>query len=260
MTTMNATIGPFTWIIPVSSIATICVIAVYTLPKQHYLGLYFVVWWALAVVISLNNCFLNNPSQWSDGDLPGFVLMTIWPMLVLGILFGMYRLVPSVRRVILDIPAWSLILLQLNRISGASVYYHYHFGGHLPKYVGIQTAVLDVWVACTSIPLALLVKNKGLHMTYVQDWAWFWHSIGLFDMISALAMRILNFSGLGGEWLATPAVALLGFHPLALIILFQQSLAIGVHLLFVANTEQCAEVDYKRHMRLPLTTNSRHRY
>jgi hypothetical protein len=121
-----------------------------------------------------------------------------------------------------------LIILQLNRLSGASIFYQYKVGGHLPKYVGMQTALLDIFIATTSIPLAMLVKRKGLRA--FQDWAYIWHSIGLFDMLSAFLMRVMNFCGVGGDMITQPPVALLGFHPFALIIFFQQTLAIAVQL------------------------------
>ena len=86
-----ATIGPFNWIIPVTSIASICVIALYTLPKQQYLGLFLVVLWGIAVLISLNNTFLTDPTQWNDGDGLWFALLSAWPVMILGSLFIMYQ-------------------------------------------------------------------------------------------------------------------------------------------------------------------------
>ena len=247
----EATLGPFNWVIPVTSIATICVIAIYTLPKQQYLGLFVVVWWGLSVLISLNNTFLTDPKQWTETDFPGLFLMTTWPVVILGLLLALYRYIPSIRKCILEIPAWALIILQLNRLSGASIFYQYKVGGHLPRYIGIQTALLDIFITATSIPLALLVKRRGLHVASVRDWAYMWHSIGLFDMLSAFGMRVMNYYGIGGKVITEPPVALLGFHPFALILFFQQTLAIGVHMLFVANTEQCVEANHKQFMKLP---------
>lgn len=245
--------GPFIWFIPFTSIATICIITFYTIPKQQYLGLFIVIWWGSSCIISLNNTFLSHPYQWSEGDWFGLLVLTGWPVLVLGTIMGMYKYNPSIRQCILNVPASTLIILQLNRLSGASVLYQYKVGGHLPKYIGIQTALLDILIAMTSVPLAWMVKNHGLHVTMVRNWAHIWHSIGLFDVLSAAMMRVMNYLHLGGKWIAQPSVTLLGFHPFALVILFQQTLAMGVHLFFIINTDQCLEANQKQFMRLPVS-------
>ena len=253
----NATIGPFNWIIPVTSICSITVIALYTLPRQQYFGLFIVIWWATAVLISLNNSFLSEPTEWSDGDWFGITLLSTWPFLVLGSISLMFRKFQSIRKCIFEIPTWTLILLQVNRLSGASVIYQYKVGGHLPKYIGVQTSILDIFIATSAIPLGLLVRRKGLHTTYVREWTWLWHSIGLFDMMSAFGMRIMNYFGVGGEWISQPPVSMLGFHPFALIILFQQTLAMGIHLFFILNTEVCIEVNQRQFLRLPVVVPRR---
>lgn len=260
-------IGPFNWIIPLTSIITICIIGGYTLPKNQILGLFVILWWTASVLISLQNTFFHNKvitATWNyDTDWYGFLLMSIWPILIVSCLTGMYTFMPSIRKCILDIPIWALLGIHCNRISGASIFYQYKIGGHLPYYIGLQTAIFDIIVSSTAIPLALWVKRYGLmqqqssYSIKIHEWIWNWNILGLFDMISAWLMRIMNYYGIGGSTITQPAITILGFHPFALIILFQQTLAISIHLFFITRMKQIIQTNQKLYMKLPMTIRHR---
>jgi hypothetical protein len=237
-------LGLFDTLVPIASILTISVITVYTLPRQERLGLFFLVWWALSVAISLNNGLFTSSAEWSPKDYWGMLLLLGLPPCMLGILYLSFRYRPSIRLFFCnEVPLWSMIALHIYRLDGLSIVYPF-WKGEIPKYLGFQTILLDVWIGATSIPLVWIVYTRGVDAIscgFRKDALWFWNSLGLYDLTSAYVIFASNYFQVGGRYLTTPALSMLGFHPFPLIVLFQAPLAIAIHILLLTNMDLILE-------------------
>jgi hypothetical protein len=245
--------------IPLSSIVTVSVVVGFVLPRQQPLGLFVLIWWWWSVLISLatirggNNVdgdgtttqdesgFLFESSMgWSTGDWRGVAVLVGSNVAVLGILYVWFQRPAGVgiqRFVLQRIPIWGMIALNIYRLDGLSIvapFYH----GTVPTFIGFQTIVLDAWMGATAIPLAFLSHPKFsercrplLGQQRLKEMLWMWNSLGLYDLCSAYFIFLLNWAGIGGEWITQPPLCKLGFHPFPLLILFQVPLAIAIHVL-----------------------------
>jgi len=59
--------------------------------------------------------------------------------------------------------------------------------------------------------------------------------IGMFDLICAFGLVVLNFFGI---YQTTPELSFFGFYPNSLLVLYQVSIAISIHLLFLTQLDQ----------------------
>jgi hypothetical protein len=234
-------LGLFDTLVPIASIITVTVVVGYTLPKQEYLGLFFLIWWTLSVVISLNNGLFSSSTKWSPNDHWGMLVLAGLPLCMISILYIWFRSRPAIRVFCCKkVPLWSLIALHIYRLDGLSIIFPF-WKGEIPKYLGFQTILLDVWMGATAIPFLWITYSQGADAVasgWRKDALWFWNSLGLYDLASAYVIFILNYCQVGGHFVTSPALSTLGFHPLPLIVLFQAPLAIAVHIFLLTSIDE----------------------
>jgi hypothetical protein len=271
----NLNLGLLETFIPLSSIATVSVVVGFVLPRHQPLGLYLLAWWWIAVLISLaasatttngsidkgeesaSGFLFVSPSKWSQGDGRGMFLLVGSSAMTLGILISWFQSNQGMRGFILSkIPQWSLIALNIYRLDGLSIIMPF-YKGYVPKFIGFQTIVLDVWMGVTALPLVLMLHpiwqgqtRRWLTRQKLKEVLWFWNSLGLYDLCSAYVIFLLNWAGVGGDWITHPPLSQLGFHPFPLLILFQVPLAISIHLIFLTHLDDL--MDQQQSTGLPL--------
>jgi hypothetical protein len=267
-------LGLFDTLVPIASILTISVLVGYTLPREQYLGLFLLVWWTLSVALSLSNSLFSSRTQWDfPRDVLGAMIFFLFPLTMSAALFFLYQWCKSIRTFILKkVPLWALILLNVYRMDGASLLYPY-LRGDIPKYLGLQTLLLDIGIGATTLPIAWLVyhstsrrgggsggRGRGsrwvasrLDPKTIHQLVWLWNSLGLYDLTSAYVVFGCNVLGVGGHFIAEPALAMVGFHPLPLIVLFQAPLAMCIHIFFLTHYNRLMEQEAS----LPLYANRR---
>ncbi len=240
----TAALGLFDTLVPIASIVTISVLVVYILPKQEHFGLFLLIWWAMSVFLSLRNNFFGAVGEWSRNDGIGMVVLLGFAALVQAVLYIWFRTQPNLRVFLYKkVPLWSLFALHVYRLDGLSIIVP--FGrGDVPKYLGLQMILLDVLIGATSIPLTWLVYTKGadaLVSGWRRDLVGFWNSLGLYDLTSAYIVLIMNFWHIGGHYVTEPALSVVGFHPIPLILLFQAPLAIASHVVLLTSLDTIIE-------------------
>jgi hypothetical protein len=234
MSELADNLGPFADAIPVIA-TTICVVTVYDSKHRgnSILAFALAVWFALAVVLAKQDAFLISPTTWSGPeDFAGFVTFASLPIVPLLNFSILYRAIPQLQDYFLEeVPAWGMIGLQLYRVAGGCFLYVY-LNGSMPNYVALQTGVLDLFIGLTAIPLAILVKRRGLRN--VSALVLVWNAIGLFDLVSTFAFFFASYFGF---YETEPALSIFGFYPFSLIVLFQMPLAMGIHILFLTQLQ-----------------------
>jgi hypothetical protein len=257
MPSINLNLGLLETFIPLSSVVTVSVAVGFVLPRHQPLGLFLLVWWWMAVLISLatitpitattnsgndereeSGFLFVSPSNWSIGDGRGMLLLLGFCTMTLVIIFLWFQRNERLRNfLITKIPLWSLIALHIYRLDGLSIVMPF-YKGYIPPFIGFQIIVLDLWLGATAIPLAFLVHPMSQRQTRrfltrqkLKEVLWFWNSLGLYDLSSAYLIFFLNWARMGGEWITQPPLSKLGFHPFPLLILFQVPLAISIHVL-----------------------------
>ena len=182
----------FDTFVPISSILTVCIVVGFTLPRHEYFGLFWLMWWALAVYISLlsvdyNDGDANNDGndagglfQSSDDRIRGIVVLVGLPIGILVVLLVWWKketalpsssihrrkewrtrqILPNINPirgfVLKRVPLWSMIAIHIYRLDGLSIVIPF-WNGIVPKFVGYQTIVLDVIIGITAIPLTYML-------------------------------------------------------------------------------------------------------
>lgn len=235
-----AKLGLFDTLTPMASIVTASFLTVYTLPRHGSFGIFVLLWWLTSVMISIQDRIFRQQDAWSENDLGGLVVLIGLPTLMIGVLFAWFQLRPAFRLFVLQkMPLWCMFAIHLYRLDGLSIILPL-MNGSVPKYLGLQMILLDVLIGGSSIPLAWITYQKGvaaLESGWQRDFLWLWNSIGLYDLVSAYLVVVLNFSQIGGEVLCDPPLAVVGFHPIPLIVLFQAPLAILTHLVMLLSMD-----------------------
>jgi hypothetical protein len=228
-------LGPFADAIPVVA-TTICVVTVYDSKRRgnNILAAALAIWFAVAVVVAKQDAFLTSPTTWSGPeDFAGFITFASLPVIPLFNFAILYQAIPQFQDYVLGkVPAWGMIALQLYRVAGGC-YLYMHLNGSMPNYVALQTGVLDLFIGLTAIPLAVLVKTRGLRNVSALVLAW--NAIGLFDLVSGFTFFFANYFGV---YETEPALTIFAFYPFSLICLFQVPLAMGIHILFLTQLQR----------------------
>mmetsp|Transcript_8991 Transcript_8991/g.22265 ORF Transcript_8991/g.22265 Transcript_8991/m.22265 type:complete len:344 (+) Transcript_8991:60-1091(+) len=180
----------FDTFVPLSSIVTIFAVVGFTLPRHEYFGLFWLVWWVMAVYVSLLSV---NDDDANNGDIEGaglfpsssisdrasgvFVLVGL-PLIMLFLLWmwwkiqgsrlkhnnqwGRSRIIrlpkldPIKEFVLKNVPLWSMVAIHIYRLDGLSVAAPF-WNGEVPNFVGYQTILLDVIMGITAIPLTYIL-------------------------------------------------------------------------------------------------------
>lgn len=158
------------------------------------------------------------------------------PTVVLTTIYVWLRVQQSLRLYVYKkVPLWAMFALNIYRLDGLSIILPF-WRGTIPTYLGLQIIFLDVLIGITAIPLACIAYSKGADVVgdgWPKDFVFFWNSMGLYDLASAYVVLVMNFLKVGGTYVTDPALAMVGFHPIPLIVLFQAPLAIGIHILLM---------------------------
>jgi len=199
-------LGIFDTLVPIASIATIMGITTLILPRHGGLGFFFLLWWFIVVMISLQEQIFQDPYRWKPNiDWKGMIVLIGLPLTVLWILIRWFQTKPSIRICLLkDCPLWCMFAIHIYRLDGLSILWLLQ-NGTIPKFLGYQILVLDVWMGLSSILLVILTYQKGVNAfpngrrirQQQQSWRrnllWFWNSLGLYDLISGYILLLLNF-------------------------------------------------------------------
>lgn len=248
----TATLGLFDTLVPIASIITISVMVGYILPKKECFGLFLLLWWTVSVFVSLSNHCFQKADEWSNHDWMGVMILLGFPTLILTTIYVWLRAQQSLRLYLYKkVPLWALFALNIYRLDGLSIILPF-WRGSIPKYLGLQIIFLDVLIGLTSIPLACVTYSKGADVIgtgWPKDFVFFWNSMGLYDLASAYIVLLMNFLKVGGSYVTDPPLAMVGFHPIPLIVLFQAPLAMGIHILLMTSLD---EVVARQTMGLPL--------
>lgn len=229
-------LGLFDTLVPIASIITIAVMVGFILPKKEYFGLFLLIWWTCSVFFSLSNQCFRNANEWSTQDWRGVVALLGFPTLILTTIFVWLRVQRSLRLYLYKkVPLWAMFALNIYRLDGLSIVLPF-WRGSIPKYLGLQIIFLDVLIGITAIPLACVTYSKGADVVgtgWTKDFVFFWNSMGLYDLTSGYIVLLMNFLRVGGTYVTDPALSMVGFHPIPLIVLFQAPLALGIHIVLM---------------------------
>jgi len=185
----------FDTFVPLSSIVTIFIVVGFTLPRHEYFGLFWLVWWVIAVYVSLlsvdddesNNADNRGglfPSSSMYNRVSGVIVLIGLPLFMLFLLWMWWKLQGSSTKhqnrwgrsrmirlpkfdpikefVLKHVPLWSMVAIHIYRLDGLSVLVPF-WNGEVPTFVGYQTILLDVIMGITAIPLTyvLYVPRKS---------------------------------------------------------------------------------------------------
>lgn len=213
------------WNILITGVALMLalLIAWYSWRHVRALSVSVVVWFALALVFSLQG-FFQTPSGWADGDMVGFLIFgTLMSLPLIGLALGWMRSA-RLRDFLTSIPLPALMGIQVYRVAGA-IFGWMYLQAMMPPELGIFTGFADIFIGVTAVPLAWAVARG---MTGARRIALAWNLFGISDFVIAVGMVSLSLFGLVTM---TPDPVRIGLHPLALIALFQLPLSIVIHVL-----------------------------
>ena len=225
-------LGPFLWIIPAVATA-VCVATASIAAAKGQAMLWstgLVLWFTLAVALARQDVFAASMDGWNfSTDWMGFAAYGTLPVLPIGIFTVLFQTNSAVRKFLVqDIPPWWYVALQVYRLAGGCYLYIY-LNGAMHNYTALQTGILDITIGVTALPLAYMIQTpEGLrrYATFLR----IWHAVGLYDLASAFALVVANFVGL---YDSQPSLAFIAFYPFSLITLYQVSIAMAIHLLFL---------------------------
>ena len=185
----------FDTFVPVSSIITISIVVGYTLPRHDYFGLFWLLCWTIAVIISLagakgegEGLFNTGGNNDTNDRIWGIIILVGIPLLMLLILYGWWKIqeedeqelsssllvrrkqqrgsnskrlfhvtIKPIRNFVLKyVPLWSMVAIHIYRLDGLSVVIPFWYNGRVPKFIGYQTIILDVIIGVTAIPFTYL--------------------------------------------------------------------------------------------------------
>ncbi len=183
----------FDTFVPMSSILTIFIVTVFTLPRHQLFGLFWLLWWAMAAYFSLISVNDDNyetypgdniegglfPSSSISDRITGVSVIVGIPMIMLLLLWKWWKMegswpkqkgrygrsargirLPTVDPiqgfVLKGVPLWSMVAIHIYRLDGLSVLVPF-WNGEVPNFVGYQTIFLDVIMGITAIPLTYLL-------------------------------------------------------------------------------------------------------
>ena len=177
----------FDTFVPISSILTIFIVVGFTLPRHKFFGLFWLVWWVMAVCVSLFsvNGDIDNggeglfPSSSMSDRILGITLLVGLPLCMMLVLLMWWKIEGSRQKhksrwgrsprdimlqnidpiqglVLKNVPLWSMVAIHIYRLDGLSVLVPF-WNGEVPNFVGYQTILLDVIMGITAIPLTYLL-------------------------------------------------------------------------------------------------------
>ena len=195
----------------------------YSWSRHRPTALFTLAWIGSAIVLSLRG-FFQNPSQWSERDMVGFMMFgTIMTIPLVLFFIGRSRS-QAFREFTDNIPLPLLLGIEIYRVAGW-IFLAMRAEGLVPNEMGYFTGFMDVFIGVTALPVMFAVMRNLVSSRLI---AIVWNLLGISDFVIAVSMVSLSIFGLIAF---TPDPVMIGFHPLALIALFQLPLSIMIHVL-----------------------------
>lgn len=213
------------WNIVITAIAFLLalLIALYSWRHVRSLAVGVMIWFMVGAALSSRG-FFQNASGWTDGDVVSFFIFgTLMFLPIIGMALGWMRS-RRLRDFLKLIPLPLLIGVEIYRVAGV-IFWWMYLQGMMPPEIGIVTGFTDVFIGLTSLPIAWAVA-RGIRGAWRIAIAW--NVLGIIDFVVAVSMVSLSIFGLVT---LTPDPVRIGFHPLALIALFQVPLSSIIHAL-----------------------------
>lgn len=211
------------WIIGVLALVLTAIVARYSWRRLRVFSLLVVAWFALALLLSLVG-FFESRDGFREGDLLRFSLFGTLMTLPAVLMVIAYLRSARFRHFADQISLPALTAMELYRLGGL-VFLWMGAERLMPPQLGLITGLSDTFIGITALPLAWALARR---VPGIRNIAILWHSFGIADFVIAISLVSLSFM----DVLALqPDPVMMGFHPLALIALFQVPLSIGIHLL-----------------------------
>lgn len=178
-------------------------------------------WFFLSLFLSLQG-FFKSPLVHNQNNISGLIFMVLLLFIPIITFFTSYTHNKHLKKLINSINIKSLIHIQWYRLAG-SIFILMGINNHAPLLFTIPPGILDISIGISSL---IISARKSLILKYAK----IWNYIGLFDFALAFAIYFMYFPF---KILKAPAeqVLIVGFHPIAFIIIFPVPLAIILHIL-----------------------------
>lgn len=199
------------------------VIVLYSWRRLPALSVAMIAWFVVAFAASQRG-FFQNTLSWTEGDIFGFLTFGVLMCIPLLIFFVAQGRSATFRRFVNEIPMPALIGIEVYRILGV-VFLWFFTQEKIPAVLGTSTGISDLVIGVTALPLAWAFIKR---LPNVRRLAIAWNIFGISDFLIAMSIISLSFLGL---LQLHPDPVMIGFHPLALISLFQLPLSIIIHAL-----------------------------
>ncbi len=211
------------WIIALVALVLTTIVVRYSWRRLRIVSLLIVAWFALALLMSLAG-FFESREGFRDGDLLPFGIFGTLMTLPAVLMVVAYLRSARFRHFADQISLPALTALEVYRLGGL-VFLWMGAEGLMPPQIGIITGWSDTFIGITALPLALALARR---LPGIRNIAVIWHLFGIADFAIAISLVSLAFADVIA---LQPDPAMMGFHPLALIALFQVPLSIGIHML-----------------------------
>lgn len=106
-------------VFPIIMLTIATVIALYSWRRSRTVAIVAVVW-AVLSLFTARIPFFQNPDQWTDGDLLGFMTFGSVVMIPVILFFIVLWRSSSFQQFMKDTPTWVLTATQVYRLAGAS--------------------------------------------------------------------------------------------------------------------------------------------
>jgi hypothetical protein len=209
-------------VFPIITLTIATVIALYSWRRSRTVAIVALIW-AVISLFTARIPFFQNPDQWTDGDLLGFMAFGSFVMIPVVLCFVVLWQSSAFQQFMNNTPSWVLTATQVYRLTGAGFLLLY-LQGLLPTEIGLVNGVLDIVVGVTALPVAWTLARG---FPWSRNLAIVWNIVGIFDLASAFTVVTLSIFGLID---LVPAPARMGLYPLSIISVYQVAIAIFIHI------------------------------
>ncbi|MEM6925320.1 MAG: hypothetical protein AAF602_00210 [Myxococcota bacterium] len=182
--------------------------------------------WAALGIAGSTLSFFPSRTEFTEADLPGFLilngLISLFPAIFVVAAVSSSRVMQVVSRV----PTWVLVGVHVYRLGGLVILL-LGLDGRLTPFVGYAAGVGDVTVGLTAAPIAYLLYTRR---PWARIVAGLWAAFGLLEFSVAVIAVQLSFFELV-QFDLEPAMV--GFAPMATIVVFQLPFGILTHILLL---------------------------
>lgn len=195
-------------------------IALYTWNKLRALST-ILVGWAIAALLAGQFSFFVGLPSWQKIDIIGFILFGTFAFTPAALLVIASLRVKTFKSFLDKTPLSLLVITQAYRIGGIFLILAY-FRNLLPASIGLVSGILDVFVAISSLLLAVYLHFR---QSYSPKIVIGWAVVSLLDFAWAALIIFLSFFGVIS---LNPPPIQMGNPPLAVISLFAMPFGIFI--------------------------------